>query len=122
VKSLWKNILLIVVVAGVAVVLTRLFWPTDKEIDAGLEEIKKTKAIIDSLKNVNSRLIARVDSLQNADRDRIKEIDNLKDRIDKQQQSLRAALEALHDYKGTDGDLVRELNELIKSPLPALPE
>ena len=55
-KSLWKNILLIVVVAGMAVVLTKLFWPTDEEIDTSLEEIKQTKAIIDSLKNVNTRL------------------------------------------------------------------
>lgn len=121
-KAVWKNILSIIVMAVVAVVFTKLFWPTEKEIDIRLDEIKKTKAIVDSLKTVNTRLSAKVDSLQNAGQARLQEIDNLKDRIQKQRQSLQAALEALYEYKGTDGDLVRELNQLIKSPLPTLPD
>lgn len=121
-KTLAKNIVLILVVAIAAIVFTKLFWPSEKEIDLRLDEIKKTKKLVDSLRTENAKLFARVDSLQNASQNRLQEIDELKTRIQKQQQSLQAALEALHVYEGSDDNLVRELNELIKSPLPALPD
>jgi len=121
-NTLWKNIASTVILVIVAIVLTKVFWPNTKEIDARLNEIKRTKVVVDSLKMENTKLKARIDSLAKAGQTRLQEIENLKDRIQQQQQSLQAALEALHVYKGTDDDLVRELNELIKSPLPVLPD
>ena len=118
----WKNIASTVILVIVAIVLTKVFWPNTKEIDARLNEIKRSKVVVDSLKMENTKLKARIDSLAKAEQTRLQEIENLKDRIQQQQQSLQAALEALHVYKGTDDDLVRELNELIKSPLPVLPD
>ena len=121
-KTFLRELLIIFLVAVVAIVFTKLFWTSDKEIDKQLKEIQRTRAMVDSISFENRKLKEKIDSLNAEGNIRIQEITALKTKIEKQQKSLKDALEALYVYKNSDDHLLYELNELIKSPPPALPK
>lgn len=121
-KTFLRELLIIFLVAVVAIVFTKLFWTSDKEIDKQLKEIQRTRAMVDSISFENRKLKEKIDSLNAEGNIRIQEITALKTKIEKQQKSLKDALEALYVYKNSDDHLLYELNELIKSPPPTLPK
>ena len=121
-KTFLRELLIIFLVAVVAIVFTKLFWTSNKEIDKQLKEIQRTRAMVDSISFENRKLKEKIDSLNAEGNIRIQEITALKTKIEKQQKSLKDALEALYVYKNSDDHLLYELNELIKSPPPTLPK
>ncbi len=77
---------------------------------------------VDSLEAVNRLRQARVDSLQREDAKNKRRADSLALAIRENTRIITRIVRDLNVYKGTPTDLLRELNQLVRDPLPPLPD
>jgi hypothetical protein len=77
---------------------------------------------VDSLEAVNRLGQARIDSLRREDAKNKWRADSLALTIRENTRVITRIVRDLNVYKGTPTDLLRELNQLIRDPLPPLPD
>ena len=113
-KSTLVNVSVTILLILSAILIIRFFfWPDTSEIDRLREKIARTHAIVDSLENENNKLISEVDSIQTAYEQRSQIIQRLSLQISTQKREHEKALRRIYEFKGTDDDLLAELNRLI---------
>jgi hypothetical protein len=77
---------------------------------------------VDSLEAVNRLRQGRIDSLQRVDAINRRRADSLALAIRENTRIITRIVRDLNVYKGTPTDLLRDLNQLIRDPLPPLPD
>ncbi|MCI0515119.1 hypothetical protein L0128_18045 [candidate division KSB1 bacterium] len=120
-KNLGTSILIAVVLALAVFFVLRFIWPADGEIDLLKAQLNRTRAQVDSLQHVNHRLMTEVDSIEVKNNNLAQEIGRLNLNIENQKKKLNEALRSIHEYQGSPDDLQRELNRIIRTPLPVVP-
>jgi len=94
----------------------------DQNLDKLLKEIAEVREKNNALETANRLAFARIDSLQREDRRKQQLADSLAKVVQIREKRIIKIVENLHVYKGTPTDLLRELNEFVRSPLPPLPD
>jgi len=108
-------IILLIIIGGL---ITWLIFGTDtSKIDELTSQIEKTRAKVDSLQNENRQLLVQVDSLRNEYEDKSKKIQQLTHHIAVQRAEYEKTLRRLREYKGTDKELLNELNRIMRLQL-----
>ncbi len=95
---------------------------TDEELQRVLNENEKIRSMVDSLDTINQQAEARLDSLRQQDQRNRIVIDSLQTNVNARVRRIIKTVESLDAYEGTPTDLLRELNEFVHSPFPALPD
>jgi len=93
-----------------------------QNLDKLLKEIAEVREKNKALEEANRLAFVRIDSLQLEDRRKQQLADSLAKVVQIREKRIIKIVENLHVYKGTPTDLLRELNEFVRSPLPPLPD
>jgi methyl-accepting chemotaxis protein len=120
-KNLWTSILIAVVLALAVFFVLRFLWPSDGEVDRLKAQLNRTRAQVDSLQQVNRQIMAEVDSIEVKNQNLAQEIGRLNQNIDYHKKKLNETLRSIHEYQGSPDDLQRELNRIIRTPMPQIP-
>ena len=114
-------VLLAVGIIG-GMLLFRFTCAGDENLQKLRQEIEEVRRKNETLEAANRLAFARIDSLQRVDQRNKKLADSLASAIKIREKTIIKIVENLHVYKGTPTDLLRELNEFVRSPLPPLPD
>jgi hypothetical protein len=121
-RDLTKMLLLLGIGLVAGMLLFKFSCAPDQEVERILAENREILRRNDSLEAVNRRAEARIDSLRNEDRRKQALADSLARVVQNRERRIRQIMENINVYKGTPTDLLRELNEFLRSPLPTLPD
>jgi hypothetical protein len=121
-RDLTKMLLLLAVGIIGGMLLFRFTCAGDANLEKLLREIEEVREKNKILEEANRLAFARIDSLQIEDRRKQQLADSLASAIKIRDKKIIKIVENLHVYKGTPTDLLRELNEFVRSPLPPLPD
>jgi len=121
-NSLGKTLLVLAVGLAAGMLLFKFGCTSDDEVRRVIDENRRSREIIDSLLVENDRALARLDSLRQADQRNQVVIDSLNQIVSTRERGIIETVESLDVYTGTPTDLLRELNEFVRSPLPPLPD
>jgi hypothetical protein len=121
-RELTKTLLLLAVGIIGGMLLFRFSCAPDDSLDRLRREIEEVRRKNDALEAANRLAFARIDSLQREDRRKQKLADSLAVVIKNREKTIIKIVENLHVYKGTPTDLLRELNEFVRHPLPPFPD
>jgi hypothetical protein len=114
-KNTLSLIAKILLVAAVIFLAIKVFAIDGKEIDQLLARLTCTRATVDSLQQVNAKLMTQVDSLNTQFLSRAQEVEALNRRISEQKRKYEKSLRSLYEFKGSDDSLLLELNRAIRT-------
>ncbi len=120
-SNLVKTLLFVALGLAAGILLVK-FGCGDDEVKRVLEENRRVRAQVDSLEALNRQAQGRLDSLRREDARHQARIEALSDSLKAKQIIIIKTVRDLNVYKGTTTDLLRDLNEFVRSPLPALPD
>ena len=114
-KTTLNLIIQILLIAVIAFLAIKMFGYDAKEIDELLAKLTRTRATVDSLQQVNSKLMIEVDSLEQRFQGHAEEVAVLNQRIAEQKRKYEQSLRSIYEFKGSDDSLLHELNRAIRS-------
>jgi hypothetical protein len=121
-RDLTKMLALLAVGIIGGMLLFRLTCAGGQSLKKLRQEVEEVRRKNEALEAANRLAYARIDSLQRLDRRNKKLADSLANAVKIREKKIIKIVENLHVYKGTPTDLLRELNEFVRSPLPSLPD
>ncbi|MCG3119588.1 MAG: hypothetical protein ALAOOOJD_02026 [bacterium] len=121
-RDLTKMLLLLALGLIGGMMLFKFSCAGDQDLERLRQEIAEIRRQNESLEALNRLAAARIDSLQREDRRKQQLADSLASVVKIREKRITQIVENLHVYKGTPTDLLRELNEFVRSPLPPLPD
>ncbi|MDZ7290851.1 MAG: hypothetical protein ONB44_06575 [candidate division KSB1 bacterium] len=121
-RELTKTLLLLAVGIIGGMLLFKFTCAPDQNLDKLRREIEQVRRQNDSLEAINRLAEARIDSLRQRDIRKRELADSLEKEIQSKTKVITKIVRDLNVYKGTPTDLLRELNEFVRSPLPPFPD
>jgi hypothetical protein len=121
-RDLTQKLLLLAVGIIGGMLLFRYSCAGDDKTDELIRRNEQLIRRVDSLEAVNRLRQGRIDSLQRVDAINRRRADSLALAIRENTRIITRIVRDLNVYKGTPTDLLREFNQLIRDPLPPLPD
>jgi len=121
-RDLTKMLLLLAIGIIGGMLLFKFSCAGDQNLDKLRQEIEEVRRQNDALEAANRLAFVRIDSLRREDRRKQQLADSLAKVVQIREKRIIKIVENLHVYKGTPTDLLRELNEFVRSPLPPFPD
>ena len=121
-RDLTKMLLLLAIGMIGGMLLFKFSCAGDQNLDKLRQEIEEVRRKNDALEAANRLAFVRIDSLRREDRRKQQLADSLAKVVQIREKRIIKIVENLHVYKGTPTDLLRELNEFVRSPLPPFPD
>ena len=121
-RDVVKMLLLLAVGIIGGMLLFKFSCASDQNLADLIRRNEEIRRRADSLEAVNRMRQARIDSLQLADARHKQRADSLALAVREQTKIITKIVRDINVYKGTPTDLLRELNEFVRNPLPPLPD
>jgi hypothetical protein len=121
-RDLTKMLLLLAVGIIGGMLLFKFTCAGDQDTGELIRRNEQLIRRVDSLEAINRLRQDRIDSLQRVDAINRRRADSLALAIRENTRIITRIVRDLNVYKGTPTDLLRELNQLIRDPLPPLPD
>ncbi len=121
-RDLTKMLLLLAVGIIGGMLLFKFTCAGDPKTDELIRRNEQLIRRVDSLEAINRLRQGRIDSLQRVDAINRRRADSLALAIRENTRIITRIVRDLNVYKGTPTDLLREFNQLIRDPLPPLPD
>ncbi len=121
-RDLTKTLLLLAVGIIGGMLLFKYTCAGDQKTGDLIRHNEQLRRHVDSLETANRLRQARIDSLQREDAKNQRRADSLALAIRQNTQVITRIVRDLNVYKGTPTDLLHELNEFVRHPLPPLPD
>jgi len=120
-KDILKNVLTILVVAAIGLLIGRYLLGSDEDLKKARDQIARTQALVDSLKQVNATIAANLARVEQHNQELEQEKNLLAERLQRQLDRLNRMVKEINAYVGAKTELVRELNLILDAPLRPLP-